>query len=115
MQVHCADVATQNVSCPVVIWLQLLHGFLSLTVQACMICAGVTTLQQKLELALQLVKGVKQLHSIKMLHLYIKPHNVLVDHHSDVVLSDLGLAHQMHTLSEYIPSSPGLTGTANFM
>ena len=66
-------------------------------------------------MALQLAKGVKQLHSMYMLHLDIKPHNVLVDQHGNVVLSDLGLAHQMHTLSEYLPSSPGTAGTANFM
>ena len=55
-----------------------------------MYIAGVNTLLKNLEMALQLAEGVKQLHSRYMLHLDIKPHNVLVNHHGNVMLSDFG-------------------------
>ena len=71
--------------------------------------------QQKVQTALQLAKGVQQLHNIRILHLDIKPQNVLVDQHGDVVLSDLGIAHQMQALSHYLPSSSRAVGTDNFM
>ena len=77
--------------------------------------AGGMSQQQKLQTALQLAKGVQQLHGIRILHLDIKPQNVLVDQHGDVVLSDLGIAHQMQALSHYVPSSIDAIGTDNFM
>lgn len=49
--------------------------------------AGGMSEQQKLQTAWQLAKPVQHLHDKHMLHLDIKPQNVLVDNCGDVVLS----------------------------
>lgn len=61
--------------------------------------------QQKLQTAWQLAKAVQHLHDRHMLHLDIKPQNVLVDDFGDVVLSDVGTTHQMQAFSQRLPSS----------
>ena len=54
--------------------------------------------------ALQLAKGIQQLHDVQILHLDIKPQNVLVDRHGDVAVSGFGISQQMqHTLSHFMP------------
>lgn len=67
--------------------------------------------------ALQLAKGIQQLHDVRILHLDIKPQNVLVNHHGDVAVSDFGISQQMqHTLSHFKPStSVGMLGLPNYM
>ena len=73
--------------------------------------------QQAIRTALQLAKGVQQMHDLRILHLDIKPQNALMDQHGDVVLSDFGISHQLHnTLSHFLPSSTvGFIGTPNYM
>lgn len=66
---------------------------------------------------LQLAKGLQELHDVRILHLDIKPQNVLVDRHGDVAVSDFGISQQMqHTLSRFIPSnSMAMLGSPNYM
>ena len=67
--------------------------------------------------ALQLAKGVQQLHDVRILHLDIKPQNVLVNQHGDVAVSDFGISQQMqHTLSHFTaPTSMAMLGSPNYM
>lgn len=50
-------------------------------------------------------QGLQQLHDKHMLHLGIKPHNVLVHDFSSVVLSQLSTIHQMQASSQWLPLS----------
>ena len=65
---------------------------------------------------LQLAKGVQQLHDVRILHLDIKPQNVLVDRHGDVAVSDFGISQQIqHTLSHSIDcNSMAMLGSPNY-
>ena len=67
--------------------------------------------------ALQLAKGVQQLHDVRILHLDIKPQNVLVNQHGDVAVSDFGISQQMqHTLTHFTaPTSMAMLGSPNYM
>ena len=47
------------------------------------------------ELSLQLAKAVQQLHAVQILHLNIRPENVLLDQHGSILLSDFGRARQV--------------------
>lgn len=47
------------------------------------------------ELSLQLANAVKQLHAVQILHLNIRPENVLLDQHGSIVLCDFGRARQV--------------------
>ena len=67
--------------------------------------AGGICEQQKLQTAWQLAKAVQQLHDKHMLHLDIKPHNVLVDDSGEVLLSQLSTIHHMQASSQCLPSS----------
>ena len=73
--------------------------------------------QQAIRVALQLAKGVQQLHALRILHLDIKPQNALMDQHGDVVLSDFGISQQIqNTLSNFRPSTlDGIVGTPCYM
>lgn len=73
--------------------------------------------QQAVRVLLQLAKGVQQLHALRVLHLDIKPQNVLMDQHGDAVLSDFGISQQTQiTLNQSMPStSVGMMGTPSYM
>lgn len=72
------------------------------------------TAENALKAALQVAKGLQQLHALNILHLDINPQNVLVDEHGDCFVSDFGIAQQMQqALQDYNPSVD-LNGTPNF-
>ena len=50
------------------------------------------------QIALQLAQAVQQLHALQILHLDIKPQNVLLDKHDAAVLSDVGLRHVLNKM-----------------
>ena len=57
---------------------------------------------QALQISLQLVQAVQQLHALPLLHLYIQPQHVLLDKYGAAVLSHLSLLHGPKT--EHLPS-----------
>lgn len=52
-----------------------------------------------IQIALQLAQAVQQLHALHILHLDIKPQNVLLDKQGTAVLSDAGLTPVVKTLA----------------
>ena len=72
------------------------------------------TYHHKLQTALHLAKAVQHWHGMHMLHLNIKPQNVLVDIDGDVLLSDLGITCQMQTLSHSPSSAAKSMGTVSY-
>lgn len=84
----------------------------------CSSCTGdLVPEDRRFGVALQLAKGVQQLHALNELHLDIKPNNVLVDKYGDVFLADFGISHQLlQSGMQYNPTtSAGLVGTPNYM
>ncbi|MGH6692281.1 MAG: serine/threonine-protein kinase, partial [Gammaproteobacteria bacterium] len=63
----------------------------------------------------QLAEGVSALHQNRVLHLDIKPPNVLVDTNGRVVLVDFGLSQQMAATSERTVRTREVLGTPEFM
>ena len=63
----------------------------------------------------QLAEGVSALHQNRVLHLDIKPPNVLVDANGRVVLVDFGLAQQLAAMSEHTVKTREVVGTPEFM
>ena len=64
---------------------------------------------------MQLAKGLQQLHAMRILHLDIKPQNVLVDQHGDVGISDFGISYQMQSTLSHFAASANMVGTPNYM
>jgi serine/threonine protein kinase len=63
----------------------------------------------------QLAEGVEALHRNRVLHLDIKPPNVLVDTSGRVVLVDFGLAQQLAATSDRTVKNREVLGTPEFM
>ena len=72
---------------------------------------------KRARIALQLARAVQQLHRLNILHLDIKPQNVLLGESEGVFLSDVGVSHLMQqTLGPYMPSAAmTVTGSVHYM
>ena len=60
--------------------------------------AGHVDLQQVLAIATEVLEGLAQLHALRILHLDLKPGNVLLDAHGHAYLGDFGISHALRTL-----------------
>ena len=77
-------------------------------------CAGPLPLQDVIGMAVEMLEGLAQLHGADILHLDLKPGNVLLDQYHHAYLSDFGISHALTTL-EACTSTTGLSGTPHYM
>ena len=73
-------------------------------------------------MCIEILEGLAQLHAAHILHLDLKPGNVLLDQDGHAYLADFGISHALRTLEEctaitsaagtpqylYVPASPAL-------
>lgn len=77
-------------------------------------CAGPLPLQDVVGMAIDMLEGLAQLHAAHILHLDLKPGNVLLDQYNHAYLSDFGISHALTTL-EACTATTSLSGTPHFM
>lgn len=77
-------------------------------------CAEPLPLQDVIGMAVEMLEGLAQLHGAYILHLDLKPGNVLLDQYHHAYLSDFGISHALTTL-EACTSTTGLSGTPHYM
>ena len=67
-------------------------------------------------MAVDVLEGLMQLHGSKpkVLHLDLKPPNILLDEHGHAYLSDFGISRALQTL-ESCPAVTSLSGTPHYM
>ena len=66
-------------------------------------------------IGLLMAKGLASLHSAGVMHLDVKPLNVLLTEDGDAVLADFGISQYIHsTLTAWRPSQ-AMYGTSNYM
>lgn len=61
-----------------------------------------------------ILEGLTQIHAMHILHLDLKPGNVLLDDHGHAFLSDFGISHAMSTL-EACSAVSSAAGTPHYM
>lgn len=76
--------------------------------------AGPLQLQEVVAMAVDILEGLTQLHAMHILHLDLKPGNVLLDDHGHAYLSDFGISHALSTL-EACSVVSGAAGTPHYM
>ena len=79
-----------------------------------MLFAGSLPLQEVIALGTELLEGLAQLHAAHILHLDLKPGNILLDEYNHAYLSDFGISHATKTL-EGCTAVTGMTGTPHYM
>ena len=80
----------------------------------CCGAAGPLQLQEVVPMAVEILEGLMQLHAMHILHLDLKPGNVLLDDHGLAYLSDFGISHALSTL-EALPAVSIAAGTPHYM
>ena len=76
--------------------------------------AGPLALPELVTLGLDILEGLMQLHAVHILHLDLKPANILLDDYSHAYLSDFGISQVMNTL-EACTAVTGISGTPHYM
>ena len=62
----------------------------------------------------EILEGLAQLHNAHILHLDLKPGNILLDEYGHAYLSDFGISRATKTL-EACTAVTGMTGTPHYM
>ena len=65
-------------------------------------------------MATEVLEGLSQLHDAHILHLDLKPCNILLDAYGHAYLADFGISRVLGTL-ESCTAITGLTGTPHYM
>ena len=65
-------------------------------------------------IASDILEGLTQLHALHILHLDLKPSNVLLDDHGHAYLSDFGISQALRTLEAYTAMTSS-SGTPHYM
>ena len=76
--------------------------------------AGPLELQEVIAVALDVLEGLTQLHALHILHLDLKPGNVLLDDCGHAYLSDFGISRTLSTL-EACTAVTHMAGTPHYM
>jgi ABC-type transport system substrate-binding protein/serine/threonine protein kinase len=63
----------------------------------------------------QVAAGLQYAHAKKYIHRDVKPENMLIGHHQEVLLSDFGIATIAHSTSSLSTSAEGTSGTLAYM
>ena len=77
-------------------------------------CAGPLPLSQLVSLALEILEGLAELHEADILHLDLKPANVLLDKHGHAYLSDFGISRAISTLQS-CTAQTSIVGTPHYL
>ena len=78
--------------------------------------AGTTmSVSEASRIGASMAKGLESLHAAGVMHLDIKPANVLLDAHGDVVLADFSISRHIHSTLTARRPSQAMFGTANYM
>jgi len=65
-------------------------------------------------IAKDVLEGLAQLHALHILHLDLKPGNILLDDYGHAYLSDFGISHALRTL-EACTAVTSSSGTPHYM
>ena len=76
--------------------------------------AGPLGLEEVLAIAKDVLGGLTQLHALHILHLDLKPGNILLDDCDHAYLSDFGISHALRTLEACTAVTSSL-GTPHYM
>ena len=81
----------------------------------CVVCnAGPLELHEVIAVALDVLEGLTQLHALHILHLDLKPGNVLLDEYGHAYLSNFGISHALRTL-QACTAVTSSSGTPQYM
>ena len=67
-----------------------------------------------INMAVEILEGLAQLHAANIWHLDLKPGNVLLDEYGHAYLSDFGISYALRTL-EACSALTSITGTVHYM
>ena len=76
--------------------------------------AGSLPLQEVIGMGIEILEGLAQLHAAHILHLDLKPGNILLDEYGHAYLSDFGISRATTTL-EACTAVTGMTGTPHYL
>jgi len=76
--------------------------------------AGALGLEEVIAIAKDVLEGLAQLHALHILHLDLKPGNILLDDNNHAYLSDIGISQALRTL-EACPAVTSSSGTPLYM
>ncbi len=76
--------------------------------------AGPLGVEEVIAIARDIVGGLTQLHALHILHLDLKPGNILLDDCDHAYLSDFGISHALRTL-EACTAVTSSSGTPHYM
>ena len=58
-----------------------------------------------MNMGLEILEGLNELHAVNVWHLALKPATILLDQHGHAYLSDIGISHALQTLQSSTASS----------
>ena len=77
-------------------------------------CLGALEIVEVTAIVVEVLEGLLQLHAANILHLDLKPANILLDSYGHAYLSDFGISHALRTL-EHCTVLGGPAGTPHYM
>lgn len=81
---------------------------------SCCYVTGPVALQKIIQAAVEMLEGLTQLHAGTVLHMDLKPGNILLDEYGHAYLSDFGISYALRTL-EACTSVRSAAGTPHYM
>ncbi len=76
--------------------------------------AGPLSLHELVAIALEILEGLTQLHAANILHLDLKPGNILLDEYGHAYVADFGISYALRTMEACTPCT-GISGTPHYM
>ncbi len=75
---------------------------------------GPLSLHEVVVIALGVLEGLTQLHAADILHLDLKPGNILLDEYGPAYVADFGISYALRTMEACTPCT-GISGTPHYM